>query len=433
MPLLGPCQVTKPVLIRGARQLLTLHGPAGPRRGTALHELGIIEDGAVLIRDGCVYAVGQGRRIENLAVAHDAVEIDATRQIVLPGFVDSHTHLVSGQPRLAGFEARIGNRDDHETTRTDRLRAATTDICTTPSSTLEQRARRLLDHFIRHGTTTLEVKTGHGLDHRGLMKSLRIIAKLGGSPLDLIPTYFGAGRVPPEYEGREHEFIDWVLAEMMPRIAKRKLIRFVDAECGPGASRLEDARRYLEAARSLGLGLKVHAEPYAHTEAARLAVELAAISADHLEYAGPDDIDILAQSNTIATLLPGWVFHLGLKRCAPARSLIDHGAAVALATGFNLSASPTCNMQMILALACSQMHMTPAEAISASTINGAHALGCADRVGSIEAGKNADLILLDATDYREIPYHFGMNLVTMTMKRGVVLYQRGEVQCPNPS
>jgi imidazolonepropionase len=412
------------VLIHGARQLITLRGPSGPRRGIALGELGIIQDGALLVVDGRIEAVGQGRRVENLAAARGAVEIDATRRIVLPGFVDSHTHLVSGHPVRSEFES-------HDVAHTGGvLHASVRDLRLTPSRTLEGRARLLLEAFIRHGTTTLEAKTGYGLDRRGEMKTLRVLAKLAGSPLDVIPTYLGAGAVPPEFEGRGHEYIDWVLAEMLPHIARRELARFAGVRCGKGAFSLEDARRYLEAARRLGLGLKVHADQFAHTGAVRLAVELGAISAGHLEHAGEDDVSILAQSSTIATLVPGTAFYLDLKQHAPARALIGHGAAVALATGFNPDTSPTCSMPMVVALACSQLRMTPAEAVSAATINGAHALGCADRVGSLEAGKQADLIMLDVPDYRDIPCHFGENLVALTMKRGVVLYKRAEVQCP---
>ncbi len=412
------------VLIHGARQLITLRGPAGPRLGIALGELGIIQDGALLVVDGRIEAVGQGRRVENLAAARGAVEIDATRRIVLPGFVDSHTHLVSGHPVRSEFEA-------HDVACTGGvLHSSVRDLRLTPSRTLERRARLLLEAFIRHGTTTLEAKTGYGLDRRGEMKTLRVLAKLAGSPLDVIPTYLGAGALPPEFEGRGHQYIDWVLAEMLPHIARRKLARFAGVRCGKGAFSLEDARRYLEAAQSLGLGLKVHADQFAHTGAVRLAVELGAISADHLEHAGADDVSILAQSSTIATLVPGPAFHLDLKQHAPARALIGRGAAVALATGFNPDTSPTCSMQMVAALACSQLHMTPAEAVSAATINGAHALGCADRVGSLEAGKQADLIMLDVPDYHEIPCHFGENLVVTTMKRGAVLYERAEVRCP---
>ncbi len=257
---------------------------------------------------------------------------------------------------------------------------------------------------------------------------LRTIHALDGKPLDLIPTYLGAHVVPPEFAGRADEYIDWVCAYLMPKIERRRLARFVDVYCERGAFTVEQAQRYLERARSFGFGLKIHAEQFSHMGAAHLAIEMEAVSADHLEQIDDDDVRRMAASNVIATLLPGAVFHLGLSRYAPARALIDAGAAVALATDFNPGTSPTYNMQMILSLACSQMRMTPAEAFAAATINGAHALRCADRSGSIEAGKDADLVIYDVPDYREIPYHFGVNLVELTMKRGEVLFRRSEVK-----
>jgi imidazolonepropionase len=418
------------VLIRGARQLLTLRGPSAPRRGTALRELGLIPDGAVLIRNGRIFAVGQGRRVENLAEARDALEIDATRRVILPGFVDSHTHLVSGPPRLDDYERRIAGQERHEAAGIEAsILSSVRAVRKTPARSLERQARSLVDVFIRNGTTALEAKSGYGLDRTGEMKTLKVLARLDQSPLDVIPTYLGAHAVPPEHDSTPHEYIDWISAEMLPRIARERLARFVDVCCEQGAFRLDDARRHLEAARRLGFGLKIHAEQFSHSGSVRLAVELGAISADHLEFVDQNDIGVLAQSSTIATLLPGSVFHTGPSRYAPARALIDQGGAVALATGFNPSTSPTCNMQMILSLACSQMRMTPAEAISAATINGAHALGCGDRLGSLEAGKYADLTLFDVSDYREIPYRFGVNQVALTMKKGVVLYQRTGVRC----
>jgi imidazolonepropionase len=273
----------------------------------------------------------------------------------------------------------------------------------------------------RHGTTTLEAKSGYALNEAGELKTLRLLAKLNGDPLDIIPTYLGAHIPPPEYRGEADAYIDWMAAEMMPQIRRRKLARFVDVYCDEGAFSLDQSRRYLEQARRLGFGLKIHAEQFARTGAARLAVELEATSADHLEHASEEDLRALAPSNTIATLLPGSVFHLGLRTYAPARALIEAGAAVALATDFNPGTSPTYSMQMVLSLACTEMRMSPAEAIVAATINGAHALSQADRIGSLEPGKQADLLILNVQDYRELPYYFGTNNVHLTMKRGVPL------------
>ena len=396
------------ILLRGARQLLTLRGLAGPRRGTALDELGIVEDGALLIREGTIVDIGQGRRVENLAAARGAYEIDATGQVVLPGFVDCHTHLTWGPSRTASACAQA--------------------LRITPSRTLERQFRERLATFVRHGTTTLEAQSG-GHDGTGDLKALRVLDRLR-EPLDVEPTYCGAHSPPPGFEGRSNEYLEWSVSEMLPLVRRRRLAAAVDIWCGREAFPLEDARRYLLSAGAAGFTLRVHAEQFSRDGGARLAVEVGAATASSLQFAERDDIDQLAQSSTIAVLTPSATFHLGLERYLPARTLIDRGAAVALATDFSPVTSPTCSMPMVLSLACGQMRMTPAEAISAATINAAQALGCADRVGSLEQGKHADLTLFDIPDYREIPYTFGVNLVSLTMKKGAVLYRRGEIEWP---
>jgi len=409
-------------LIRGASQLLTLRGDPGPRRGEALRELGIVPKGAVLVRGGVVIDAGPARRIEKLPAARRAREIDAGGCVVMPGFVDSHTHLVFGRPRLADYEMRLAGASYAEIAAAGGgIRWSVDAVRAMPPARLEAQARATLAAMARHGTTTVEAKSGYALDEAGELKVLRLLAKLNGDPLDIAPTYLGAHIPPPEYCDDPDAYINWMAAAMMPGIRRRGLARFVDVYCDTGAFTLDQARSYLQHAQALGFGLKIHAEQFTRTGAARLAVELGAASADHLEQAGDEDIRALAQSNTIATLLPGSVFHLSLGRYAPARALIDAGAAVALATDFNPGTSPTYSMQMVLSLACTEMRMSPAEAIAAATVNGAHALGCADRVGSIEPGKQADLLLLHVSDYRELPYYFGTNNVHMTFKRGVIL------------
>ncbi len=417
--------MNKPLLVRGARQLLTLYGPSGPRRGPAMRDLGLIENGAVLIADGKICEVGPARRVENLAAARTATEINAEGRVVMPGFVDSHTHLVCGRPRLTDYEMRIAGATYQE------IAAAGGGILSTvravrASSTrrLEAEARRSLEDFLRHGTTTVEAKSGYGLDEATELKSLRALAALSDTAPEVIPTYLGAHVSPPEYEGNSDGYIDWICSHMLPKIRQRRLARFVDVYCEPGAFSVDQARRYLGAAAALGIAGRIHAEQFTRSGGAALAVELGAASADHLDYVNDSDMALLAHSATVATLLPGAVFHLGLSRYPPARALIDAGAAVALATDFNPGTSPTCSMSMILSLACTQMRMTPAEAITAATINGAHALRCGGRAGSLECGKSADLIVVNASDYREIPYHFGMNLVAMTMKHGDLVYPR---------
>jgi imidazolonepropionase len=409
-------------LVRGARQLLTLRGDNGPRRGSALGDPGLVPDGAVLIKDGVILDAGAQRRIERLSEARHAREIDAGGRVVMPGFVDSHTHLIFGRPRLADYEMRLAGAGYAEIAAAGGgILSSVEAVRSLSAARLASQGRAFLAAMARHGTTTIEAKSGYGLDESGEIKTLRVLASLDGDPLDVVPTYLGAHVPPPEYCGDAGGYVDWMARQVMPKIRRRNLARFADVYCDEGAFTLDQARRHLDNARRLGFDLKVHAEQFSRTGAARLAAEMGAASADHLEQAGEEDARALAQSNTVATLLPGSVFHLGLRRYAPARALIEAGAAVALATDFNPGTSPTFSMQMALSLACTQMRMSPAEAIAAATINGAHAIRRADRIGSLEPGKQADLIVLHLSDYRELPYYFGANHVRLTIKRGVIL------------
>ena len=407
-------------LVRGIRQLLTMRGDPGPRRAYAAGDLGLFTNGAVLIKNETILDAGTASRIERLALAKRAQVVDVAGRVVMPGFVDSHTHLMFGKSRLKDYEMRLAGAGYPE------IAAAGGGILSSVESVrswslgqLEARARAFLGAMTRHGTTTVEAKSGYALDEAGEIKMLRALGKLDRRPLDIVRTYLGAHVMPLEFQGDPGGYIDFMAGTVMPLINKRKLARFADVYCDTGAFTVEQARSYLEYARQYDLELKVHAEQFARTGAAQLAVEMGAASADHLEQVAPEDIRALAQSNTIATLLPGSVFYLGSRQYPPARAMIDGGAAVALATDFNPGTSPTYSMQMILTLACSQMRMTPAEAIVSATINGAHALRMADRVGSLETGKQADFIVLDLADYREMPYFFGGNNVYMTYKRGV--------------
>jgi imidazolonepropionase len=423
--------MTRRVLVRGARQLVTLRGPSGPRRGPAMRDLGIVGDGALLIEDGVITHVGPSRRIENLAEARRAEEIDASGRVVLPGFVDSHTHLIYGPPRLTDYAMRLDGADYEEIGRAGGgILASVRAVRAWTARRLESQALEGLALMARAGTTTVEVKSGYGLSESAELKMLRVARAIDGKPLSVAPTVLGAHSVAPEYAGRPDEYVKWVCAELLPKVAARGLARFADVYCDRNAFNLEQTRMYLEAAAKLKLGLKIHAGQFSELGGVRLALELGAISADHLEAIGDAEIALLSASQTIGVLLPGSVFHLGLTRYAPARKLIDAGAAVALATDFNPGTSPTPSMPLILSLACAQMRMSPAEAIAAATINGAWALGIAHSCGSLEAGKQADLTVMAASDYREIPYYFGAELVRLTMKRGRVVYTRGEVACP---
>jgi imidazolonepropionase len=413
------------LLITGCSQLLTLRG-AVPRRGRALGELGIIRDGALLVSDYRIVAVGPRRRIERLQKARRAQKLDLGGRVVLPGFVDSHTHLIHAASRANEYEQRISGATYEKIARAgggihssvERLRRAS------PSS-LKTRAVKDLREFAAHGTTTIEAKSGYGLDWKSELKILEILHELHQEhPIDVCATFLGAHVVPREFRRRPDAYVDLLVRRWIPTVATAGLAEFCDVFCDKGAFTVAQARRILMAGRAGGLVPRIHAEQLAHTGGARLAIELEAASADHLEKINSSDIRALGFSNVVCTMLPGCCFHLGLSQYAPARRLIDAGAIVGVATDYNPGTSPTLSMPMILALACTQMRMTPAEAITAATINPAYSLRQHDRVGSLEVGKYANLAAFDVADYREIPYYFGVNLCSLTMKRGAIVHKR---------
>jgi imidazolonepropionase len=413
------------LLITGCAQLLTLHGPA-PRRGRALSDLGIIRDGALLIRDGRIAAVGTRRQIERLAGGRRAKKLDLGGRVVLPGFVDSHTHLVFPASRAVEYEQRIAGASYEQIARKGGgIRSTVTALRRASPKLLKDRALRFLREFAAHGTTTLEAKSGYGLDWKNELKILKVLDDLRREqPLDILRTFLGAHVVPQGFRKRPDAWIDLLVRRLIPAVADAGLAEFCDVFCDAGAFTVAQSRRVLVAGSANGLPPRIHAEQLATTGAARLAVELQAASADHLEKITPADIRALAGSSVVCTLLPGCCFHLGLARFAPARRLIDAGAIVALATDFNPGTSPTVSMPMILSLACTQMRMSPAEAIAAATINPAYSLRAHDRIGSLDVGKYADLAAFDVADYREIPYYFGVNLSSLAMKRGAVVHKK---------
>ncbi len=413
------------LLITGCSQLVTLRGPV-PRRGRALRELGVIQDGAILVRDGRIVAAGRRRDVARSGEARRARRLEVGGRVVLPGFVDSHTHLVFPASRTGEYEQRIAGKTYQQIAHAGGgILSTVRNLRKAPLDALREKALVHLAGFAAHGTTTLEAKSGYGLDAASELKTLSLLRALHDEqPLDIVATFLGAHAVPPELRRRPEKYVDLLVHRLIPAVALAGLAEFCDVFCDRGAFSVAQARRILTAGHACGLVPRLHAEQLARTGAARLAVELAAASADHLEKVSASDIRALAASNVVATLLPGCCFHLGVGRYAPARKLIEAGAIVALATDFNPGTSPTLNMQMVLSLACAQMHMTPAEALAAATINAAYSLRRHDRIGSIEVGKYADLAVFDLADYREIPYYFGVNHCWLTLKRGEIVHSR---------
>jgi imidazolonepropionase len=413
------------LLIVHAGQLLTLAGSGpeeGPRTGAALDHLGLIRDGAVAVTDGLIVQVGPTTDVLD-AVPQAADVVDAAGRVVLPGFVDAHTHLLFAGSRAEEFELRLRGATYQE------IAARGGGILHTVAQTRLMSESALVDvglarlsRLLAHGTTTVEAKSGYGLSTEEELKLLRALHRLNARhQVDVVPTFLGAHAVPPEFAGDPDGYVHQVIEEMLPAVAAEDLAEFCDVFCEPDAFTLEQSRAILETGAEYGFVPKIHADEFSDSGGARLAAEVGAISADHLLYASAEGLRAMAEADTMAVLLPGTAFFLGLPAPA-ARRMIDLGVAVALATDFNPGSSPTYSMQMVVALAVLRLGLHPAEAIAAATVNAAHAIGMAEEVGSLEPGKVADVVILDATDYRALAMHFGVNLVEEVYKRGRRVY-----------
>jgi len=396
----------KPLAVLHASQLVTLAGPKRPRVGAEMSELAIVRDGGMLIRDGNIDVVGSSAEVANNA--GDAEIMDAGGRVVLPGFVDAHTHLVFAGNRLDDFERRacgltyeqIAKAGGGIWSTVEKTRAASDDD-------LLVQAKRHASWFLRCGTTTIEAKSGYGLTVEDELKILRVMQRLNEeTPLEIVPTFLGAHAVPRDTNA--DEYIDLVIGEMLPRIAAEKLAEFCDAFCERGYFDIEQSRKILGAAKRLGLKLRGHVDQLSNFGGAKLMGELGATTADHLEKTDEQGIAALKSANVQPVLLPGSVYALGLSAYPRSRDMIEAGLAVVIATDFNPGSSPTPSMPMILSLACTQMKMSPAEAITAATINAAYSLNRADKIGSLEQGKLANFSIFDCEDHRELAYWFGM-------------------------
>ena len=405
------------LVLRNASQLLA-GGGLSDRRASG------IVDGSVMIRDGAIVWFGRTRDLPTLPA--DTQIIDATGRTVIPGLIDSHTHLLFAGSREDEFEQRLcGVTYQQIASQGGGINATVRRVREASKEELNALARRRLDRLLSFGVTTVEVKSGYGLSVADEIKCLEVIAELNAEgPLELVPTFLGAHAVPPEFRNDRNGYLRLLTDEMLPEVVRRGLAAFCDVFCETGVFSLAESERVLLRAQELGLRLKLHADELTPLGGAELAARLGAVSADHLLCISDAGIDALAASGTVATLLPGTAFFLGVEY-APARRLIERGVRVALASDCNPGTCPTENLPLVGTMACTQMGMLPAEALAALTINAAAAVGRADRIGSLEVGKQADLVILDVPDYRQLFYHFGVSHVWRVIKRGRVVYAAG--------
>jgi imidazolonepropionase len=425
------------LVIHHASQLLTLAG--GPQRGSQLGALGIIEDGAVAVRGSEILEVGTSGDLAERVRARR--QIDASNRVVLPGFVDPHTHLIWAGDRAREFEMRLSGMTYLQIMAAGGgIRSTVSETRQADLETLKSSARTRMRTMLLHGTTTVESKTGYGLETETELRMLEAIVQLDDEgPIELAATFLGAHAIPPEYDERADAYVDLVCDEMLPAVKQAwqtigggRELPFVDVFCEKGAFDLEQSRRILERAQSLDFPLKIHADEFLGLGGTGLAVQMGAASADHLVHTPEQDIIALGQSDTVAVALPCTPFGLAESEYTPASAILDAGGILALATDLNPGTAWCESMQFAIALACRTMRLTPSQAIAASTINAAAALQRADRIGSLEAGKQADLILLDVDDYRHLGYRFGTNLVSTVIKRGRILIEGGQERWTSP-
>jgi imidazolonepropionase len=415
--------------IKCASQLITVRGGTKePKRAQDMSDIGIIEHGSVVVENGLITFVGSDVEAERYVHTLNGhiTTIDASGKIVTPGLIDAHTHIVFGGSREKELEMRLNGAKY-----IDILKAGGGILQTTTSTReateeqLIQETSKRLNRFLQYGVTTVEAKSGYGLTLEDELKQLRAAKKLNEKhPVDLVSTFMGAHAVPVEYKENPDEFVRLVIEEMIPRVAEENLAEFCDVFCEEGVFTVEQSEQILEAGKVYGLKPKIHADEIVQFGGAELAAKVGAVSADHLLQASDEGIKQMAKSGVIAVLLPGTAFFL-MEKPANARKMIEAGVPVALSTDRNPGSSPTESLPFIMNLACLTMKMTPAEVLTACTINAAHAIGRADEVGSIEVGKKGDLVLFDAPNYQTLQYNYAVNLVDTVIKKGQVIVEGG--------
>ncbi len=420
-------QMAAPLFLHSAGQLVTmrLEGYFGPRRGKALGEIGVVEDGALLISGGKMIAVGTTRELLRdpwmKKYSGHVIELDCSGKVVVPGFVDSHTHPVFAKARLVDFEKRISGATYEEIAEAGGgIRSSIKGVREASQRELSDRVLDALHEMQAYGTTTVEAKSGYGLSAESEMKSLLAIRDAAQQWAGtVVPTLLGAHVIPPEFRSKPEKYVDAICKEMIPGAARLGLAKYVDAFVDRGAFTVEQAERIFEAATQNGLEVRAHVCQLTASDLQPL-LRFRPASLDHMDCVSASDVKALAGQESVATLVPGANYFLATKSYPPARKLIDSGVAVALATDYNPGSSPTASMPMAMSIACTQMKMSPGEALAASTINGAHALGLAEQKGSLEPGKDADMAIFQLEDYREIAYWFGANHCVGTVIGGEI-------------
>ena len=411
--------------VTNCSQVLTLAGPARPRVGAELRELSLISDGALIIRGSRIEKIGIASEI-NRSLTSDCEVLDAGGRIVLPGFVDAHAHPVFAGTRADEFEERVGGATYQEIAA--RGGGIKSTVRATRAASLEElveRGRHYAEWFLRCGTTTVEAKSGYGLTLDDELKILRAIRQLDQDlPLRYVATFLGAHDIPPEFSDRRADYVALIIDEMLPAVTQEELAEYCDVFCESKVFSVEESREILKAARKLGLGLRVHADQLSLSGGARLAAELKASTADHLEHTDAEGIAALKSAGVQPVLLPGSVYALGSHRYPAAREMIAAGLAIVLATDFNPGSSPTPSMLQVLSLAATQMKLTAAEGITAATINAAYSLNRGKKVGSLEPGKSADFVIHDCNDYRELSYFFGIEHAWQVYVGGRLAFSR---------
>lgn len=425
----------KPVLIRNASQLVTLSGSSdAPLTGKKMEQLQIIEDGSVWLEDGIIQFVGKDDEVAQIYKdrLNEAEIIDAAGKLVTPGLVDPHTHLVFAGSRENEFSMRLEGATYMEIMNNGGGIYATTNATREAThQTLFEESKKRLDQFLLHGVTTVEAKSGYGLSLEHEIKQLEVARDLHEKhPVDIVRTFMGAHAIPSEFSDNSEEFVDYVIRDMIPEVARRKLAEFNDVFCERGVFTPDQSKRILEAGLQHGLLPKIHADEIEPYEGAELAAEIGAVSADHLLKASDKGIASLAEKGVIAVLLPGTAFFL-MAESANGRKMIDAGVPVALSTDCNPGSSPTVSMPIIMNLGCLKMGMTPAEVLTAATINAAHAINRGKEIGSIEKGKKADITIFDLPNYLVLQYRYGMNHVHTVIKDGEVVVDGGRFVCGN--